>query len=148
MSSSRKFGPTWLLMLFLACGLLGRPLHDAWHLVQPIATPAAMAVAPGIGATSSAFPSFFAFSASSDARGTAHDAEDDGEHDDVPRSDAKTEACAWCLFHGQAPAAAPGHAPELPLVHAEASPPPSDRDCGPVCSRDWTTAKPRGPPGA
>lgn len=135
----RRFRSPWLLLLVLACSLLGRPLHEAWHVAHPFGETAVIAAAGRIDASpvvDGAAPATAADAATSD--------------DPVPGQEdspgAKSDSCAWCLFHAQA--VAPGGTPQAMLTHAEASPPPAALPCGPVCSRDWTVAKPRGPPAA
>lgn len=138
---SRRLRSTWLLLFVLACALLGRPLHEAWHLAQPIGAPAGvLAMSPGAA---------LAVQAAGDE--DRHDGRDDGGDEDIDERSAskdgmKADGCAWCLFHAQA--AAPGGTPQALLAHAEASPPPAALPCGWVRSRDWTVAKPRGPPAA
>ncbi len=152
MSPTRRFRTTWLLLLVLACGLLGRPLHEAWHLAQPIGAPSgvvAMATSVDrsidIDQARSDVPALpgNAVDAGSDA-GDAAGATDAA--DAAGETGAQTDTCAWCLFHAQA--VAPGHAPPSLLTHAEASPPPVAWPRGEIPARDWSVAKPRGPPTA
>lgn len=136
----RRFRSPWLLLLVLACSLLGRPLHEAWHVAHPFGETAGIAAA-GRVVVSPAVDG--AATAPATATATAADDPVPGQEDSPG---AKSDSCAWCLFHAQA--AAPGGTPQALLTHAEASPPPAALPCGRVCSRDWTVAKPRGPPAA
>lgn len=146
MSPTRRFRTAWLLLLVLACGLLGRPLHEAWHLAQPIGAPSGV-----VAMATSVDRSIDIDQATSDAPALPGDAADAGS-DAADATDAggeagvQTDSCAWCLFHAQA--VAPGHAPPSLLTHAEASPPPVAWPRGEVRARDWSVAKPRGPPTA
>lgn len=136
MSSSRKSGFPWLLMLVLACSLLGRPLHEAWHVAHPASESAGVAVLSQVAEASEVA----AIVALTD------DASIDADGNDLGDPERKADACAWCLFHAQAVAI--GHAPPSLLTHAEASPPPAALSDGWIASVDWTLAKPRGPPSA
>ena len=126
------------------CCLLGRPLHDAWHIAHPggeFGTPVTEASVDVVidGATDAATD------VTTDLA-TDLAAADLGDVSDEEGAGAKADACAWCLFHGQA--AAVGHAPAALLTHAESSPPPAALPATHVASRDWTVAQPRGPPSA
>lgn len=137
MSSPRKSGFPWLLMLVLACSLLGRPLHEAWHVAH--------AAGGGAGAVAQA-ADVAAIVALSDEATAKSDADADTDGTDAGDPEGKADACAWCLFHAQA--VATGHAPPSLLTHAEASPPPAALSDGWIAAVDWTLAKPRGPPSA
>ena len=140
MPRSRTPGLPWLLLLTLVCCLLGRPLHDAWHIAHPggevVSAAAEMAVDAAINVATDV----------STEGDMSLAAADQGDVSDEEGGGAKADACAWCLFHGQA--AAVGHAPAALLVHAEASPPPAALPGTRLASRDWTVAQPRGPPSA
>lgn len=124
-------------MLVLACSLLGRPLHEAWHVAH--------AAGEGAGAVALAQAADgAAIVALSDEAAAGFDADADGT--DAGDPERKADACAWCLFHAQA--VATGHAPPSLLTHAEASPPPATLSDGWIAVVDWTLAKPRGPPSA
>lgn len=134
LSSSRQFGSPWLLLLALVCSLLGRPLHDAWHIAHPLGESEGVATIVSIAAD--------------DAR-AVHAGEEPGDLRDAVQDDdggVKSDACAWCLFHVQA--AASGRAPDALLSHAEAEAPPAVLSREPLRSLVWTVAKPRGPPSA
>lgn len=126
-------------MLVLACSLLGRPLHEAWHVAH--------AAGGGAGAVAQAadVAAIVALSDEATAKSDA-DADADADGTDAGDPEGKADACAWCLFHAQAVAI--GHAPPSLLTHAEASPPPAALSDGWIASVDWTLAKPRGPPSA
>jgi len=120
MNFARALHRPWLLMLLLACSLLGRPLHENWHIAHwasEIASAAAQAgdAAPG-------------------------EERDDAGDDSLKRGDT----CAWCLFHLQAslPGAVqlPGAAPATVIARAE---PPR---CGLPVGRCASAAHARGPP--
>lgn len=172
---SRSFGAPWLILLVLVCSLLGRPLHEAWHIAHPLGESGGIAVATavvtdsGVTIGSAAESSILGedrTNASDDGTANNGSASDGSASDDIANdgtagasditdnddtgeageAGTKADACAWCLFHGQA--AAPGRAPAALLTHAESSPPPAALPCERVCSRDWTVAKPRGPPSA
>lgn len=140
MPRSRTPGLPWLLLLTLVCCLLGRPLHDAWHIAHPggevVSAAAEMAVDAAINVATDV----------STEGDMSLAAADQGDVSDEEGGGAKADACAWCLFHGQA--AAFGHAPAALLTHAEASPPPAALPGTRLASRDWTVAQPRGPPPA
>ena len=128
-------------MLVLACSLLGRPLHEAWHVAH--------AAGGGAGAVAQAadVAAIVALSDEATAKSDADaDADADADGTDAGDPEGKADACAWCLFHAQAVAI--GHAPPSLLTHAEASPPPAALSDGWIASVDWTLAKPRGPPSA
>ena len=158
MSPTRRFRTTWLLLLVLACGLLGRPLHEAWHLAQPIGAPSGVvAMATSVDRSididqarsdAPALPgnAVDAGSDAGDAAGASDAADTADAADAGGEAGAQTDTCAWCLFHAQA--VAPGHAPPSLLTHAEASPPPVAWPRGEIPARDWSVAKPRGPPTA
>ncbi|WP_431103323.1 DUF2946 family protein [Roseateles noduli] len=151
MPSSRRFGSPWLLLLVLVCSLLGRPMHDAWHIAHPFGESergAALvaAVVADVDADVDADADVVAIGASQ-GQGDLQDDVDDIDIDNVDDDGGlKSDACAWCLFHAQA--AAPGRAPDALLTHAEASAPPVALPRGPLPALDWTVAKPRGPPSA
>ncbi|WP_343629758.1 hypothetical protein [Roseateles sp.] len=126
-------------MLVLACSLLGRPLHEAWHVAHPASERAGVAVLSQV-AEASELAEVAANVALTD------DASIDADGNDLGDPERKADACAWCLFHAQA--LATGHAPPSLLTHAEASPPPAALSDGWIASVDWTLAKPRGPPSA
>ena len=143
-------------MLVLACSLLGRPLHEAWHIAHPAAEGGGGSVATSIvvaAMTDVAGDVSAHAGAAGDVWAEVDDAVDgidDGDGRGVGRSDGdegrKADLCAWCLFHAQA--AATGHVPTSLLTHAEASPPPAALPDGWIASVGWTVAKPRGPPSA
>lgn len=137
MSSSRQSAPPWLLLLLLVCGLLGRPLHDAWHIAHPPGESEGAATIVSIAAGDAR-----AVPAGDEAGDLQEAAQDVDDADDGVKSDA----CAWCLFHAQAVAS--GHAPDALLSHAEADTPPAVLSREPLRSPVWTVAKPRGPPSA
>ncbi|MFG6412889.1 hypothetical protein ACG02S_03140 [Roseateles sp. DC23W] len=83
----------WLLMLLLACSLLGRPLHESWH------------IAHGEGDS--------AWAASAAAEHGSEDGNGNGEGDQQQPGDG----CAWCLFHLQA--TLPGATPMPGLAKGE-----------------------------
>lgn len=139
MLSSRLFGSRWLLLLVLACSLLGRPLHDAWHAAhltgdaRPVSATAPLAA---VGADPLV----------DDLAGHLAGLGGEAAGEEGDEAGVKADACAWCLFHAQA--AATGRAPDALLTHAQASPPPAVLVGEPLRSLNWTVAKPRGPPSA
>lgn len=140
MPSSRRFGSPWLLLLVLVCSLLGRPMHDAWHIAHPF----------GESERGAALVAVVVADVDTDVAAIGGGEGPGGPQDDVDNVDddggLKSDACAWCLFHAQA--AAPGRAPDALLTHAEASAPPVALPRGPLPALVWTVAKPRGPPSA
>ena len=142
MSSSRKSGSPWLFLLVLVCSLLGRPLHDAWHIAHPLGESEGAATLVSVVADDMRTTNAGDFQ-----NGLQEDLQDGLQ--DAAQEDGdgvKSDACAWCLFHAQA--AATGRAPDALLSHAEADAPPVVLSREPLRSLDWTVAKPRGPPSA
>ncbi len=120
MNVARTLHRPWLLMLLLACSLLGRPLHENWHIAHW----------------------------ASELASTIHlagDAAPQEGRDYVSEEGLKAgDACAWCLFHLQAsvPAAAPLAVAAPATVIARAQPP----RCGLPMGRCANAAHARGPP--
>ena len=152
MPSSRRFGSPWLLLLVLVCSLLGRPMHDAWHIAHPFGESerGAALVAVVVADVDADADADADVVASGAAQGQGDQQDDVDNVNDIDNVDddggLKSDACAWCLFHAQA--AAPGRAPEALLTNAEASAPPVAPPRGPLPALAWTVAKPRGPPSA
>lgn len=118
MPLSRPLFRPWLLMLLLACSLLGRPLHESWHIAHGDRDIAWAADAAEHGGESG----------ESGGDGTQQAGDD----------------CAWCLFHLQA--SLPGATPVPGLARVEAVQRSAALRCGLPVGHCASAAEARGPP--